>query len=244
DGTLVREDNSADIFVVHEGAALPIKSWEVLVLLGFEHQFIVTVAEDRLEEAVSMIGSCSSGIGCITHETVTTCGGDLDLDFPDDDPEIGDDDDDATGNDDDDDGDDDADIGDDDDLADDDDAAPSSKQLEIIGRTSLVVDYLWLAGELLDENGSPSGGGFNWASLDYQPSTDEIVYVATVEEDWTFRYSFEYELNSVTNWSCVAPFPPGTLTMDLEAYVDGTPVTIQPIDNFLGGCELFVTVPP
>lgn len=240
DGTLVREDDSADIYVVHEGTALPIETWDVLVMLGFENRNIVSVPEDRLSEAVFAIGNCASGIGCITLKTVTTCGGDLDLTFPDDDPVIEDDDD--TG--DDDTGDDDT-VGDDDDTAgDDDDTAPTTKQLEIIGRTNFVADYLWLSGELFNEYGSPANGGFNWASLEYQPSTDEIIYVATVESDWTFRYSFEYEINNVTNWSCVAPFPPGTLTMDLEAYVDSVPITITAIDNFLGGCELFVTVPP
>ncbi len=251
DGTLVTEEGSSDVFVVHEGVALPIESWDVFVILGFEHRGIITIPENTLEYGVLDVGSCVTGIGCVTMEVVTSCGSGIDIDVPDDVADVDDDDaDDDTADDDDADDDADDDIADDDDADDDDtgdddddDTAPLSKMLEVIGRTSVTADYIWLQGELLDENDSPSSGGFWWASLEYQPNTDEVTYVATVDSDWTFRYSFEYEINGVTGWSCVAPYPPGTLTMDLEAYVDGVPVTVNAVDNFLGGCELFVEVP-
>lgn len=296
DGTLVEESGSSAIYAVHEGAALPIKNWETYLLLGFERRFVFSVPEDSLRLAVDEIGSCETDIGCISTETVTSCGEhDLSISFADDDddddhPSHGDDDDDTDnssgpGDDDDDteigddddvvsDDDDTVDLGDDDDTVGDDDDIVSDDDDTEIGDDDIVSDddvadddddtvaeeewllleveghldgawpdHLLLEGELLDENDSPSGGGFWWATLEEVTNNNTVTWNAYVKPDWTFRHSYEYERYGVTSWSCLAPYPPGTITMDLSAWVDGTPVTVEPINNYLGGCELLIEVP-
>ena len=247
DGTLVTEQGDSSVYVVHEGLALPIDSWDTLVLMGMIEKRVHAVPEGTLEQMVLDVGSCSAGIGCITREVVTGCGAGLDLSLLDTDPDwggIGDDDDtsdDDTGDDDD------SDPGDDDDTSDDDDddtAGDPWMLLEIYaGLTGSPADYIWLQGELLDENGLTAGGGFWWASLGIEYTANSIEWSAYVQSDWTFRYSVEFERYSVVAWSCSTPFPPGTYNMDLTATVDGSPVMIDLIDNFLGGCELLVEVP-
>jgi len=247
DGTLVSEQGSSDTYVIHEGLALPIDSWDTLVLMGMIEKRVHAVPEGTLEQMVLDVGSCSAGIGCITREVVTGCGAGLDLSLLDTDPDwggIGDDDDtsdDDTGDDDD------SDPGDDDDTSDDDDddtAGDPWMLLEIYaGLTGSPADYIWLQGELLDENGLTAGGGFWWASLGIEYTANSIEWSAYVQSDWTFRYSVEFERYSVVAWSCSTPFPPGTYNMDLTATVDGSPVMIDLIDNYLGGCELLVEVP-
>lgn len=262
DGTLVTEQGDSTVYVIHEGLALPIDSWDTLVLMGMGHRRIYTVPEDTLELMVLDLGNCSNGIGCITRDVVTGCGSGLDLSLldtdpdwggfdgdDDDDDDVGDDDDDTTGDDDDDTSDDDdsSDPGDDDDdVGDDDDdtMADPWMLLEIYaGLTGAPADYIWLQGELLDENGMTAGGGFWWASLGIDYYTNSITWSAYVQSDWTFRYSVEFERYGVTAWSCSTPFPPGSYNMDLTATLDGTPVMIDLVDNYLGGCELWIEMP-
>ncbi|MBI2484729.1 peptidoglycan DD-metalloendopeptidase family protein [Candidatus Uhrbacteria bacterium] len=60
----------------------------------------------------------------------------------------------------------------------------------------------------------------------------------------TFRFSIEFydaPMNYL-NWACVPPAPYATAGT-LSAFVDGNPVSIALIDNFLGGCEDFVMIP-
>ncbi len=259
DGTLVTEQGDSTVYAIHEGLALPIDSWDTLVLMGFSERRVHTVPEGTLEQMVLDVGSCSAGIGCITRDVVTGCGTGLDLSLLDTDPDWGGIGDDDVGDDDDVSDDDDSDPGDDDDTADDDDTGDDDDVgddddddtmadpwmlLEIYaGLTGAPADYIWLQGELLDENGLTAGGGFWWASLGIEYTTNSIEWSAYVQPDWTFRYSVEFERYSVVAWSCSTPFPPGTYNMDLTAMVDGTPIMIDLIDNYLGGCELWIEVP-
>jgi hypothetical protein len=252
DGTLVQENGSAEIYVVHEGFALPIKDWSTYLLLGFEHRFVFEIPQGSLDLAVREIGSCDANAGCVTSDVVTSCGNDLSITFSDGDdddhPSHGDDDDVVSDDDDDDDtvssDDDDTWSDDDDSVGDDDDDTGFETDwllLEIeAGLSGPPADYIWLAGELLDENDSPSGGGFWWSDLEYQANANVVTWSAYVLEDWTLRYSVEYQRYGVVSWSCLAPFPPGTLTMDLSAHLDGQEIQIQSIDNNLGGCELYL----
>ncbi|MFH1142265.1 MAG: M23 family metallopeptidase [Candidatus Uhrbacteria bacterium] len=188
--------------------------------------------------------------------------GDDDDTVSDDDDVVSDDDDDVISDDDDDDtvlSDDDDVVSDDDDddtvLSDDDDVLSDDDDNDTYEQPGWLLleieallngappDYFWLQGELLDENDSPAGGGFWWSSLEYLENNNQIYWSAYVLSDWSFRYSLEYERYGAVSWSCLAPYPPGTITMDLDAYVDGTSVAVQAIDNHLGGCELLVEVP-
>jgi len=304
DGTLVQEIGSSTIYVVHEGYALPIKDWETYLMLGFGDRFVFEVPSGTLGYAVSEIGSCDANVGCIGIETVTGCGGDLSIDFVDDDPvfedddDVVDDDDSESSADDDDDsdttGDDDdtVDLGDDDDIVDDDDDTtelsddddsfgdddiadddtteitdddddteplgddddtteeevvepdPDWLLLEIEATLSgAPADYVELSGELLDQHDTPAGGGFWWAALETVYDENTVYWSAYVQNEWSFRYSVEYERYGVTSWSCLAPFPPGTITMTVDARLEGQTITTEAIDNHLGGCELYVPVP-
>ncbi|HBD05383.1 TPA: hypothetical protein DCZ32_02905, partial [Candidatus Uhrbacteria bacterium] len=100
--------------------------------------------------------------------------------------------------------------------------------------------YMDMDGELLRADGTPD---YWWSQLSYAQNTNTLHYEAYVDSGWTLRFSVEYRRNNVVSWSCVAPFPPGTLTMQVTASVDGVPVQVTAINNHLGGCELFVEVP-
>ena len=282
DGTLVQENGSSAVYVVNDGAALPIKNWQTYLMLGFEHRYIFEVPAGTLDLGVLGVGSCEVDVGCVDQTVVSSCGGIINLDVggSDDPGPIGDDDDDDdsepshgdddvlsddddvvsddddTMSDDDTVGDDDTVLSDDDDtVSDDDDDVVSDDDDDTYEEPGWLLleieallngapsDYFWLQGELLDENDSPAGGGFWWSSLEYLENNNQIYWSAYVLSDWSFRYSLEYERYGVVSWSCLAPYPPGTLTMDLYAYVNGTSVAVQAIDNHLGGCELLVEVP-
>ena len=88
--------------------------------------------------------------------------------------------------------------------------------------------------------------GVVWHMLREVHNASQIDYaIQGVDHGGQFRLSVEFEdADGYESWSCIAPFPPGTLQGTLEATVDGSPVpviaTAAPTSL---GCELTITVP-
>ncbi len=108
---------------------------------------------------------------------------------------------------------------------------------------SAAADTITLSGEYVFADGSY---GFTWRDLAAESSSASIEYaVFGVGSGDTFRFSVEYEdaMGNVS-WSCIAPYPPGTLQGTASADVDGSSVTISAADDPTSdGCGLILTVP-
>jgi hypothetical protein len=108
---------------------------------------------------------------------------------------------------------------------------------------SATANAITLSGEYVFADGSY---GFTWRDLTSVSSDASIEYVISgVASGDTLRFSVEYE-DSAGNvsWSCIAPFPPGTLQGTASADVDGTSVSLSAADDPTSeGCGLSLTVP-
>jgi len=80
DGTALKESGRSDVYVVSNGVALPVETWDTYLLLGFGERDILTLDDGLLAEVMgNNVGSCSAGIWCLDREAVTACGGGLEL---------------------------------------------------------------------------------------------------------------------------------------------------------------------
>ncbi|MEK7665415.1 MAG: M23 family metallopeptidase [Patescibacteria group bacterium] len=75
DGDIVKEASRSDLYVVSDGMALPIETWDIFLRLGFSSRYIVTVGDGTIADTGLPMGSCSSDYGCIDAEMIETCGG-------------------------------------------------------------------------------------------------------------------------------------------------------------------------
>jgi len=78
DGTFVKEEGASDVYVISDGTALPVQSWNVYVLMNAFTHSILTV-EDTLVSQLHSLGSCATDNGCLDIMAITTCGGGMDL---------------------------------------------------------------------------------------------------------------------------------------------------------------------
>ena len=162
------------------------------------------------------------------------------------------------------------DLSDDDDVADDDDATPPSddddatveppdpedtpEEPPVTTSGVLVIEYappallapytyIELSGEYTLANGSL---GFPWTTgLVTVVNSSTLTFVLPgVSSGDGFRFSLEYydAPMSVLSWGCLGPSP-YTAQGTLAAAVDGAPVPVNLVNNFLGGCEDFVSIP-
>lgn len=78
EGTLVKEEDTSDVWAIASGNALPIVSWDTYLQMGYVNRTIITV-EDGVVSDLHTVGSCSADMWCLDEGAVTTCGGGLDL---------------------------------------------------------------------------------------------------------------------------------------------------------------------
>lgn len=78
DGTIVKEEDASDVFYVSGDFALPIKTWDVYLLMNLFPRSILTV-EDGIVGELQLVGNCTTDQMCLDFEAVTTCGGGLEL---------------------------------------------------------------------------------------------------------------------------------------------------------------------
>ena len=79
EGTLVKESDASDVYVVTDNIALPIVDWSVYLLMGWGAREIIMLASGELLDVQESVGSCRAGVWCLDEEAVTTCGGGLEL---------------------------------------------------------------------------------------------------------------------------------------------------------------------
>lgn len=104
-------------------------------------------------------------------------------------------------------------------------------------------DSIELSGEYFLADSTP---GFLWMDgvASVTNASSLTFTLSGVESGDTFRFSLEFfdAPTGYLNWACVPPAPYGTQGT-LSVFVDGVPIAVNLIDNFLGGCEDFVTIP-
>lgn len=133
----------------------------------------------------------------------------------------------------------------DDPLYPEDDTGPIIRVLEVSWTTpfSATAASIELSGEYLFADGSY---GFTWRTLASEAAAFKIEYeISGVGSGDTFRFSVEY-IDSIGNksWSCIAPYPSGTLQGKAAANVDGVNVTVSAADDSTSdGCGLILVVP-
>jgi len=78
DGTLVKEEDASDVYYISGGFALPVKTWDVYLLMNLYPRSILTV-EDGVVGSLHEVGNCATDQMCLDFEAVTTCGGGLEI---------------------------------------------------------------------------------------------------------------------------------------------------------------------
>jgi hypothetical protein len=78
DGTLVKESDASDVFIISGGYALPVQTWDVYLLMN-HYQRDIQVVDDGMVGELHTIGNCATDQLCIDMSAVTTCGGGLEL---------------------------------------------------------------------------------------------------------------------------------------------------------------------
>lgn len=237
DGTLVSPSDASDVYFMSGGIAMPIETWDSYLLAGFWGRTVLEVDPSEFESVALVRGSCATDTYCLTEGDLTTCGGkdeESEGTFT------------TTG-------------GSSEEESEeepvDDEEDESETSQEETTEESLVDDELmltWetpssqiatritLSGEFTPEGGSAEG----WVGeLAEASSVTSVTYTRQMNEGDSLRFSVEYVIGSSTSWSCLAPFPPGTVQGTPTATWNGKAQTISAVeDPTSSGCGLTVTV--
>lgn len=234
DGTLLKELDRSDVYVVTNGIAMPVKDWDTFVLMGFAGRELLEVPAGAVSGIHGSVGSCEHNVFCISQEDVLTCGG-LDTGYgvtvgiashdsgePDESP---------------------LDTDDHEDGVPEGDSAVDDPDLFVSWSSyGTIFDRLTLSGEFTDANGYSDG----WFQRTEVFAENEVgILFPETNSGATFRFSVEFVQNGQVSWSCLAPFPPGTLVGEVKAYYGGVSIPVVPTGDPAGspGCGLTVTVP-
>ena len=80
DGSILKESGHSDVYVVSDGIALPVETWDAYLLLGFGPRDIIMLDDGEVRDVMGdNVGSCAAGIWCLDRESVTACGGGLEF---------------------------------------------------------------------------------------------------------------------------------------------------------------------
>lgn len=239
DGSLVSEVSESTVYVMSDGVAMPVETWDVYLLLGFEDRTVIEVDDGVVRGVMGAVGDCGANAYCVSHEDVVTCGG-PDVDDEGSYPEH----DDTT-------------TGDDSDTTDDatdgaeEPADTSTDSSTGSGSSADGFALTWdtpsgAAAESIALSGEYTHDGWSegWQTLASVTGLASLTYevVDAVPGD-TLRFSVEFVQGGVTSWSCLAPYPPGTVQGTATATYRGSVLAVTPADDpGSDGCGLFVTV--
>ena len=219
EGSLLRESTNYTVYVVSDGIAMPIESWETLLLMGFGNRDVIWVDDGVVATVQQKVGSCSVNAYCVSARDVTSCGGPQDEEgvFPETDEE---------------------------EEQDNDTAEEETENTLWIGWTMPAfesADRITISGEYT----LASGYSYGWQDLAETSGDTGVRYERSgVSPGDSLRFSVEFERDGTVSWSCLAPFPPGTLQGSVEAGVGVTSLnTIPTADPMSDGCGLTVIVP-
>jgi hypothetical protein len=221
DGTLLTEVSTSTVYVVSDGMAMPIDDWQTFLMMGYQQSNIITVDDGRVAELFDRIGDCGINAYCLDRGDATSCGGSTDEEAVYDKVE---------------------DTGvtlPSDTGTTEDEVADLIVYWESPGAT--VQDAITLSGEYV----YASGGSTGWK--DWGQVEDESMIARTFTDAQpgdALRFSVEFTSSGHTSWSCLAPFPSGTVQGTVWAsYGDRAPSVQAVADPTSDGCGLLVTVP-
>ncbi len=250
DGTLVSPSDASDVYLMSNGIAMPIETWGTYLLAGFWSRSVLEVDPSEFASVVSVKGSCSTDTYCLTEADLTTCGG----------PEEDEGSFSAAGDlseEEEDEGDSAAEEGEDTAIEETDDTATeeeeeieasdtaeeaTSDELTLTWETPSGVEAsrITLSGEYTPNGGSPAGWVPFLASV---TSATRVTYTRSMAEGDSLRFSVEFVVGSTTSWSCLAPYPAGTLQGTATATWHGVSQTVSASDDPTSdGCGLTFTV--
>ena len=230
DGSLISEVSSSAVYVVSDGIAMPIESWDTYLLMGFGSRAVSEVDNGTVASVMSRVGDCNTNTYCVSHEDATTCGGPSGSEGAYDSGGEG--------------------------------GAPDTGQLDTgyvpqqtdtgseAANQSLSVSWstpslatasrIALSGEY--SSGGAAQGWQNYGEVSNASNLTQ-VFVNAAPGD-SLRFSVEYTIGGNTSWSCLAPFPPGTVQGSPSAVWNGQALPVVATDDpSSDGCGLTVTVP-
>lgn len=235
DGALVSPSDASDVYFMSDGVAMPIETWSTFLLAGFWNRTVLEVERSEFESVVSVRGSCSTDTYCLTERDLTTCGGpDAESEgtftaeggASEEESETGED------------------------LDEEEPEEEESEDVDEGEHNELMLTWstpggslassITLSGEYTPYGGSPQG----WADgLAESTNASSVSYMRTVAEGDSLRFSVEYVVGSSTSWSCLAPFPSGTVQGTPVAIWNGVSQTVSAVaDPTSSGCGLSLTV--
>jgi hypothetical protein len=227
DGALLSQVGKPDVYIMDEGVAMPIADWDTFLLLGFGERDIIPVTGDELATNVKAKGNCQTDMFCITKNDITECAHSEEVDH-----EQQGDEDSGSG------------VSEGTDSGDDTAAAVEGEAFQLRWTTPGQVRADWLtvagiwtysSGQVTDWN-SVLADAHSSSSLDYSRSD--------AKPGDKLRFSVAYGIGSVESWSCLAPFPPGTIQGIIDAKVNGQSVTTRAVaDPNSAGCQLELEIP-
>jgi hypothetical protein len=230
DGTLVTEASTSDVYVISDNIAMPIADWKTYLLLGFGSRQVMTVDDGEVDRLFAQKGSCSVNAYCLDWSDVTTCGGptgeeavydsNADTGFLSGDEK--------------------------------EDGAEDKNEKEHADTSDLTVywqapgsknqDRMSLWGEYTHANGSSAG----WRLWDEEVSDTSIIshLFSNTQSGDTFRYTVEFEDDGEISWSCLGPYPDGTMQGTPFVNYGGKGLKTSIVAEVNGsGCNLQVTIP-
>jgi hypothetical protein len=238
DGTLLKETEQSTVYVVSNGTAQPIVDWDTFLRLDFYTRSIIEVDPGVVSGVQGQVGDCSADAYCLTSADLYACGGsgdDYGSSYS------------ATGG------------RDDESVIEEDTGHGTSETQETTQNSSSSsstgdlhvsweapssrqFDRITLSGEYTSADGSVSG----WRDLAEVTDDDQIEYrVEDANSGDRLRFSVEFENSSGSrSWSCLAPYPPGTVQGTPSATFGDSSLTVTPADDpSSDGCGLVVEIP-
>lgn len=222
-GSLVSSVEESAVYVMSDNIAMPIQTWDTLLLAGWEDRTVIEIAQDEFDAVVTAKGDCNTNMYCLTSDDLRTCGG------PDRDTEG------VTPS------------GDTTPVTTDpvttDPDEWSDLEISWFTPDNEPVDFITLSGAVTHAGQAES----SWETVfnEVQNTHEVTVTVPSLASGDSVRFSVDYLNNGVHNWSCLAPYPPGQVQGSVMAHYN----TVIPVgyttadDPASAGCGLRVTVP-
>jgi hypothetical protein len=222
DGTLLSPSDASVVYVMVQGVATPIESWEAFLLMGWHSRSVMELPASEIQSVVTVTGDCVSDNYCLKKSDVTSCSG-QDEEVPYVERPV--------------DGEDGLDTGKDDDPE--------------VGGSTLSVSWLTPAGEeassirLSGEYVEDGESAATWKEYGEVEDALGLTYeFPHAKNGDSFRFSVEYAIDGRTSWSCLGPFPPGEVQGEVSARFKGAVLPVNAVeDPASDGCGLMISIP-
>jgi hypothetical protein len=224
DGALVQATGKSDVYVMESGVAMPIRDWDTYLFMGFGTREIIQVDSADFTALIRGQGDCATDTACLTRADITTCGHAEEVVNAEDEQE--------------------ADLPEGDDSGVHDDSGVAGKTVRVIWETpdAESADWITVAGTWTFEDGTVTA----WDPvLAETHDADALMYERSgAQSGDELRFSVAYGRGGNESWSCLAPYPPGSMQGALEVQVDGVPVSVSTTaDPESDGCQLQLLIP-